>query len=321
MTQSQIEYMLVLAEEKSFSKAAKRLCVTQPSLSQLVQNLESQLNVQLIDRSTSPIRLTQAGQIFIESAQKMKQEENNLLKRLMDLQDLKTGTLKIGTSPFRASSLLAKSIAEFQKQHEGVTVSVIEDDMPELETGIINGTLDLAICLAPQNSQSFHVEELATEKIYLAISKENKINDGLKDYRLMAEDIRVNSQKLFQGKPVPFSVFSNERFILLEQSEYDTDLISALSKESGIQPRKALSTKYVETALSFAFSGLGVAFIPDTYIRFGNIAAHPYYYEIDDKRTENRIVLISKRNSYLSKAAREYCLILKRLIGIGTWKV
>jgi hypothetical protein len=66
---------------------------------------------------------------------------------------------------------------------------------------------------------------------------------------------------------------------------------------------------------------LGAALIPDTYIRFGNISNHPYYYEIDDTRTENAIVLLSKRNSYLSQAAKEYCMILKQLIGIGTWTV
>ena len=126
MTPLQIEYMLVLAQERSFSKAAKLLCVTQPSLSQLILNLEGQLDVQLFDRSTSPIRLTQAGEIFVDAALKMKLEENNMLKRLSDLQELKTGTLKIGTSPFRASCLLSKSIAEFQKQFSAWVNSVSE---------------------------------------------------------------------------------------------------------------------------------------------------------------------------------------------------
>jgi len=320
MTPSQIEYMLVLAQERSFSKAAKRLSVTQPSLSQLIQNLEGQLDVQLFDRSTSPIRLTQAGEIFVDAALKMKLEENNMQKRLSDLQELKTGTLKIGTSPFRASCLLSKSIAEFQKQFSGVTVSVVEDDIQQLEAGIMNGTLDLVICLSPAASNNFHIEELATEKVYLALAKENPLNETLKEFRLISEDIRVNSTRLFQTQAVPLEKFINERFIMLEHSEYETGLLTSLWEKNS-QPCGTLSTKHVETAFSFALTGLGAALIPDTYIRFGNILSHPYYYEIDDKRTENTIVLISKRNSYLSKAAKEYCLILKQLIGIGTWKV
>ncbi|HWT76976.1 MAG TPA: LysR family transcriptional regulator [Mobilitalea sp.] len=321
MTPSQIEYMLVLAEERSFSKAAKRLNVTQPSLSQLIQNLEGQLDVQLFDRSTCPIRLTQAGEIFVDAALKMKLEEKNMMKRLSDLQELKTGSLKIGTTPFRASCLLSKSIAAFQKRYGGVAVSVVEGNLPELEAGIINGTLDLVICPTPSSTSGYHIEELATEKVYLALTKDNPLNEALKEYRLMAEDIRVNSPKLFTTKPVPFSAFANEKFILLEHSEYDEQLITSLCDKSNMEPRGTLCTKHIETAFSFALSGLGAALIPDTYIRFGNIAAHPFYYEIDDKRTEQKLVLISKRNSYLSKAAKEYCLILKQLISIGTWKV
>lgn len=321
MTTSQIEYMLVLTQERSFSKAAKRLNVTQPSLSQLIQNLESQLDVKLFDRSTSPIRLTQAGEIFIDAAFKMKLEENNMMKRLSDLQELKTGTLRIGTSPFRASCLLSKSIAAFQKKFEGIAVSVVEDDIPELESGIINGTLDLVICPTPSATANFHIEELAMEKAYLTLAKDNPLNEALVEYRLMAEDIRVNSPKLFQTKPLPITAFTNEKFILLEHGEFDKELISALCSATNMEPCGTLCTKHIETAFSFIIAGLGAAFIPDTYIRFGNIALHPYYYEIDDKRTENKLVLISKRNSYLSKAAKEYCLILKQLISMGTWKV
>lgn len=321
MTPSQIEYMLVLAEERNYSKAAKRLFVTQPSLSQMISNLESQLKVQLFDRSTSPIRLTQAGEIFVDYAMKIKMEENNMIRKLSDLQELKTGTLKIGTSPFRASCLLSRSIAEFQKRYAGITVSVIEDDIQSLENGVMNGTLDLVICLTPSDSQNFHIDELAAEKVYLAIAKDNPINEELKDYRLTAEDIRVNSPRLFQTKPLQFSAFKKEKFILLEDSEYDMELVSSLCEKTNIEPKGTLSTKYVETAFSFALTGLGAALIPDTYIRFGNILNHPYYYEIDDTRTENSIVLLSKRNNYLSQAAKEYCMILKQLIGIGTWTV
>lgn len=321
MTPSQLEYMLILAEERSFSKAAKRLCVTQPSLSQLIQNLENQLKVQLFDRSTSPIRLTQAGEIFVEAALKMKLEENNMMKRLTDLQELKTGSLKIGTSPFRASCLMSKSIAEFQERHKGITVSIVEDDIQKLEEGIVNGTLDLVICPTPRTTTNFHLEELAVEKLYLALAKENPLNEKLKEYRLMAEDIRVNTPKLFQTKPVDFSEFAKEKLILLDHSEFDSDLIQSLCDRNNVEAQGSLRTKHVETAFSFVISGLGAAFLPDTYIRFGNISNHPYYYEIDDKRTENKLVLVSKRNSYLSRAAKEYCLILKELIGIGTWKV
>ena len=106
MTSQQIEYVLAVAEQRSFSKAAQKLYVTQPSLSQYVMNIEKQLGVQLFDRSTSPIRLTQAGEAFVRSAEQIKVIEDNLMNELSDIAEIKSGSLKIGASTFRASCLL-----------------------------------------------------------------------------------------------------------------------------------------------------------------------------------------------------------------------
>ena len=114
-TSQQIEYVLTLAEEKSFSKAAQKLYVTQPSLSQFIKNLEKELRVPIFDRSTSPIRLTPAGEAFVNAARKIKAIEDELNQQIADLTNLNTGDLRIGTSPFRASCLLPKSIAKFQE--------------------------------------------------------------------------------------------------------------------------------------------------------------------------------------------------------------
>ena len=107
MTSQQIEYVLAVAEQRSFSKAAQKLYVTQPALSQYVMNIEKQLGVQLFDRSTSPIRLTQAGEAFVRSAEQIKVIEDNLMNELSDIAEIKSGSLKIGASTFRASCLLS----------------------------------------------------------------------------------------------------------------------------------------------------------------------------------------------------------------------
>ena len=109
----QIEYVLTLAEQRSFSKAAQKLYVSQPSLSQYIINLEKQIGTSLFDRSTSPVRLTTAGEAFVETARQIKALEDNFTNRISDLENLRTGSVRIGASSFRSSCMLARSIAAF----------------------------------------------------------------------------------------------------------------------------------------------------------------------------------------------------------------
>jgi DNA-binding transcriptional LysR family regulator len=152
MTSQQIEYLLILAEERSFSKASQRLYVTQPSLSQFVKNLENELHTQLFDRSTSPIRLTPSGDAYVKAAKKIKSIEEELNNQIADLTNLQSGQLNIGTSPFRASCLLPKSIAEFHKKYPGVELHINENQMIDLEEATLEGMLDLYIGTGPMKT-------------------------------------------------------------------------------------------------------------------------------------------------------------------------
>ena len=97
MTTQQIQCIITLAEEGSFSKAAKKLFVTQPSISQLIKNMETQLGAPLFDRSSSPIQLTPIGQAYYDAAKKILSTERELENRISDINNLKTGSLTIGT--------------------------------------------------------------------------------------------------------------------------------------------------------------------------------------------------------------------------------
>ena len=120
MNSLQIKYVLTVASLKSISKAAKKLHVTQPSLSQYIQKIEKQLGFTIFDRSISPLKLTEEGEILIDTANKIQSLEDNMINKISDIANLKTGNLKIGSSSFRASCLLSKSISEFKKSYPGI---------------------------------------------------------------------------------------------------------------------------------------------------------------------------------------------------------
>ena len=317
MTTQQIEYILTLAEKKSFSQAAAALYITQPALSKFIIGIEEQLGAKLFDRSSTPIQLTQAGEIYVEKAKKIQMLKNDLVNEISDLGELKAGTLTIGTTPFRGSCLLPKSIAAFHKKYNGISVHISEVSQTELEKDIISGRLDVAISSTTPNIKIFHYEVLSQEKLYLAVSKDNPINEYIFSKKLTADDIIRGHD---YNKAIDLSMFANENFIRLESSELIDSIAVKLCENAGFTPNTILKTAYLETAFSFVLANMGVTFIPDSYIKFGNCENHPYYYSINDDLSYMNIMLISKRNRYLTRAAREYSLILKQLIGIGTWK-
>lgn len=321
MTSQQIEYVLTLAQQGSFSKAARRLSVSQPSLSQYIINIENQLGTPLFNRSATPIKLTPAGEAYVRAAVQIKSIEENLRNEISDIEDLKAGSLRLGTTIFRACSMLPRSIAEFCRVYSGVKVSVTEDASEHLIEKILNGEIDILIGTGDYDPKLFDSEPLADERLLLAVPTDSPINESLAESRLTAEDICSKSMQYLTAKPVDLSVLSDENVIVCDDGmEFTAEKIYDIFAGSGVTPKYSLQVRSVESAFSFVKAGLGVSFLPDSLIRFGDFRSHPYYYPLTDKVAKNVISLVYRKNGFLSKAAREYGLILKQLISNGTWR-
>lgn len=320
MTSQQIEYVLILAEEKSFSKASQRLFVTQPSLSQFIKNLENELCTQLFDRSTSPIRLTPSGEAYVRAAKKIKSIEEELNNQIADLTNLQTGELYIGTSPFRASCLLPKSISAFHKKYPGVSIKICENQMSDLEEATLAGNLDLYIGTGPFDERLFHAETLAEEQLYLAVPQDYKINEGLENFQVNDYDIKMDTVKLNRTPPVDLSLFKSEQFIFQQQSQKLYSLAKEICLASKLDPNILMYSERLETTFSWVLAGIGLSFIPDFLIRFGNYEKHPVYYKLKGPSATRNLCIAYKKNRYLSRTAKEYIIVLKQLIGCGTWQ-
>lgn len=325
MTTQQIQCIITLAEEGSFSKAAKKLFVTQPSISQLIKNMELQIGTSLFDRSSSPIRLTPVGQACYDAAKKILSTERELENRISDINKLKTGTLTIGTTPFRGSCLLPKSFASFYHEFPGVKLDVITTSVRELQNLLLSGEIDICIEASEFDPELFYVEELATEHYYLAVGRENPFNDRHKEQQLKDSDIVSDSSALYENKEISLSDCLEESFIVLDSKNNDPDITVDLFHNMQQIPQITLRCYNIETMFHWVNSNLGMGIIPDTLIRFGNFKKHPIYYRLKEPKgcfgmTEKKIVVAYSKKHFLTKAAPTYINLLKQLIGQGTWK-
>ena len=132
MNLKQFQYVLILAQESSFAKAADALNISQPSLSQYIKKIEKQLGVELFDRTGGVVSLTDAGRIYIEAGQKILDLERQMLGQFNDLAEHKTGSLVIGTSPYRAASMMPTIAGRFQERYPGMHLVIEEMTSQEL---------------------------------------------------------------------------------------------------------------------------------------------------------------------------------------------
>lgn len=327
MTSQQIQCIIALTEEGSFSGAARRLFVTQPSISQLVKNMENQIGAPLFDRSSSPIKLTLIGKAYYDAAKKMEAINRELHNRVSEINGLETGTLRIGTSPFRASCMLPRSISYFKQRYPGIQINIVSDNINNLKEQLLDGAIDICIENDMFQNQLFTSEFLSTENYYLAVAKENDWNQGKESLALTVNDILNDSERLYMEDAVTAAQLKQLTYVMLDaKSEYSdktTDILERLSIEQEGEPLMAANH---ETKFHWINSNLGAGFVPDTLIRFGNFTDHPLYYRVKlPKRSlglcQDQIVVAYCKNHFLSRAAKEYILRLKELIGIGTWRI
>lgn len=319
MTPLQMQYVLTLAEQKNFSKAAKKLCITQPSLSQYIQGIERQIGTQLFDRSSTPISLTAAGVAYCEAALSIQAIQDELKNKLSDYENLDGGSLKIGASTFRSSYMLARSISEFCSAHQKIRVSILDDNHDQLCEMLTGGSVDVVIGTGKFSTELYDIETLSSERLYVAISKNIRISDEIRESCLTDEDINKASLKAISCKPVSLSSLTDLPFILTQNGEFGTDQLEPMLNEVGAEIKPSLTVRTISAAFAFVAYGFGATIVPDSLIRFGNIASHPDYYPLDPSIFTTPVYLVTRRRAYMSKAALEYCLTLKRLIASGTW--
>jgi len=311
----QYDYILAVAEERSFTKAAKKLFIAQPSLSQYVMSVEKELGVELFDRGSSPIRLTDAGRLFIDTAYQIMSLQDQLVNQINDITNLKIGHFIVGMTAFRTSCILPHTLASYKQRWPDIRVGLVTGLTSELGNYAREGRLDIFITIESElNKNLFDFEPIAAEKIILAVPPDSPMNKTLAQYRISMDDIMNNCLTPPDVKPVPLSLFKDEIFVCVGQSQNLYIITSEMCRRAGFEPRILLHNRSVESIFAMTVAGLGISFMPTTYIKYANIARHAAYYCIDDDLTERNLVVAYKKKHYLPHSCKEFISTMKRTI-------
>ena len=251
-----LEYFLVAAEELNFTRAAKRLYISQQSLSNHISNLEKEFDVVLFNR-TSPLTLTYAGQALQTRARQLLDLKDETYKEISDIKDFSTGQLSIGVSHTRGRFILPEILPTYQREFPGIELHLVEGNSSELANDLLHGNIDLMIDLLPFTAENVATVPICREEILLIVPDE-VIHKAYPD---RFEEIK---KKLYQSADV--RLLENCPFVLLKKGNRVRTIADELFEDTQITPHIVLETENIETVLALSVQGMGITFYPRMFM-------------------------------------------------------
>lgn len=168
-----VKYAYEVYKKESFTKAAKALYISQPSLSAAISRLEKELGFNIFDRSSIPLSLTPEGRIYIESIEEIAESENNMRKRIRELSDTDHGSIIVGGSSYASYLIMSEICSEFYKTNPKITVTLDIGNIGSSQVlfeKIDNNEIDILITYAKQRGRCV-TEHLLEERLVIAMHK------------------------------------------------------------------------------------------------------------------------------------------------------
>jgi DNA-binding transcriptional LysR family regulator len=247
-----LAYWLAVVEEDSFTRAALRMHVSQPSLSQQIRALEKEVGGDLLERLPRSVRLTAAGKAFLPHAQAAVREVERAHQAARSALDLETGELEISTVRSIAAGLLPDLVQSWRQRHSETFVRLHEFTHRSLaEDSVRAGVGDLGIG-PPPIDWSGPVRRLGWEEFLVV---------------LPPEDPLASRQKL------DLVELKERDWVMFESGNGLHDLVISACASAGFTPRHAVLTSQVETAARLAAAGVGPTLVPENVIPDGLDAA------------------------------------------------
>lgn len=250
MNLTSLFYFTVLAQEKSFTRAAKLLHVTQQSLSAHIAAVEKELGCSLVVRHI-PLELTYGGQIFLKYAQAIERNYEDMLREFGDITRNQQGILRIGIAFTRGRVVLPPIVAAFQQQFPKVEVQLMERQNKVLQEDLLRDRSDLAIGYFQEEDSKLDYELFYEEEVVLVLPKAMVAKLNLPLAEVIKRTVLGNLQDL-----------ENVPFILGSQEDIAGSLGRELLRQVGFQPWIAARSYNVETMLALCREQVGACFCP-----------------------------------------------------------
>lgn len=278
----QLRYVCAIADTGSFSRAAERCRVAQPSLSQQVLKLEDDLGARLFDRLGRSVRLTEAGRAFLPHARSILHQMEAARSGVEDKRTDVRGSVSVGVIPTIAPYLMPQCVAVFSKKYSEAKLRIIEETTPVLVENLRNLTLDVAILSLPLRHKEFEIIPLRTEPLYVVLPVGHP--------RAGAKTV---SLKELRGEP----------FVMLRDGHCFRDVSVAACTRAKVNPKIAFESGQFSSLLGMVAAGVGVSLVPQMAV---DKSAQCSYIRISDAQASRTIVAAVLRGRSFNRVQQAF---------------
>ena len=307
MTLRQLEYFIEVAEQGSISLAARKLMISQPSLSQCIKSMEDELNVTLFDRNSTPMLPTKAGEVVLRKAYIITAALEDMQKELSQVTDA-PGKLVVGL--LDAGSLINKHIfRNFQQLHPDVKLLLVERDQHLLERMLSAGKLDMMFSMTPSESAGFEVIPLVEDSFLIALPRTHPV---AREAMEKQPDMFDNSGTQVQFPPIPLSRCADVQFVLSGRDRMKVAQMAALRNLAS--PNIGFETDSLASTVSIAAHEPHGAIVPKMFSVLYDGPDKPCFFTCEDPLPSWRFALILKKGVSCTEPMASYIRLFARYI-------
>lgn len=293
----EFRYMIAVADCQSITKAAAKLYVSQPSLSHLIARVEQELGLKLFDRTAYPIRLTYAGERYVDTARKILMLDDDMRREFMDISEGRKGRITVGIPTERGGYMLPGILTRFKKEFPGIEVSVLEGSSELLIDSVLKGQTNFIIIPETQKVPELEQELIYREELFFIAGHEM-----VKEFNCCLDSHTVNPEKL-SGMP----------FVLQNRGHSIRKIADSIFKKYQIIPQVVMETHSSLTAATMAAAGSAVTIVPARTVEMVNQTDGYGTYSIGEPPVTWDVVACYRKDAYLDKTQRRFITIAQEL--------
>jgi LysR family cyn operon transcriptional activator len=275
-----LRYLLAVADHGGFTRAAEALHVSQPTLSQQIRQLEETLGVSLFDRTSRTVKPTDAGAAYIECARRVLVELEAGQRALHDVKDLSRGTLRLAMTPTFMAYLVGPLVRDYRARFPGIHLEIFELSMDDIEAGLADDSLDVAIAFTPVRNADIECLPAFTETLGIMVGPGHPLNES----RSVLTPTEVAS--------LDFALLAPGFITRLSVDEY--------FRQHGITPQVRVEVNSVSTLLEVVRHSPLATMLPEAIASEDRALRR---LRVEGEAPQRGAALLRRRNNYHSAAA------------------
>ncbi|MGF6967080.1 DNA-binding transcriptional LysR family regulator [Paraburkholderia sp. WC7.3g] len=292
VTLRQLRVFIEVARLQSFSRAGDQIGLTQSAVSRCVRELESEIGLKLIDRTTREVQLTDVGGNLVSSVSRLLSDLDDALREIREIGEQRRGRVVVAASPTVACRLMPRVVASCVQQFPYVTLGLRDDVQSDVVRKVKSGEVDFGVIIGPFSDDDLLSETLMTDS-FCIVSRD--------DHRLAAR------------KQVTWKDLDGEQLVMLDYASGSRPLIDAVMQAQGVNATVVQELGHSATVFGLVEAGVGISVLPWLALPLpsgASLVARPLV-----PRAERRVELVRRRDRSLSPAAEAVWNLIRQLPG------